>query len=78
MPVLGFRGPTWDRAASERGRQPSGGVRVAVVRANGHQAVLPAPVVSGDQRDYLFTDKIRQFGQWRQRYWGASRLAPLG
>ena len=77
-PQLGFRGPVWSHAPDERRRRASGRVTVAVVRANGRPVVLPAPVVSGDQGDYLFTEKVRQLDQWRQHYGGVSRSRAIG
>jgi hypothetical protein len=77
-PELGFRGPVWSHAPDERRRRASGHVTVAVVRVNGRPVVLPAPVVSGEQGDYLFTDKVRQLDQWRQHYGGASRSPAIG
>jgi hypothetical protein len=77
-PQQGFRGPVFGHSPDEHNRPPSGRVTVAVVRANGRHVVLPAPVVSGEQGDYLFTDKIRQLEQWRQHYGGAPRSPAIG
>ena len=77
-PQLGFRGPVFDHAGDAHRRRASGRVTVAVVRVNGRPVVLPAPVVSGEQGDYLFTDKVRQLDQWRQHYGGASRSPAIG
>ena len=77
-PQLGFRGPVFDHGGDAHRRRASGRVTVAVVRVNGRPVVLPAPVVSGEQGDYLFTDKVRQLDQWRQHYGGASRSPAIG
>ena len=77
-PELGFRGQVWSQAPDERSRRASGRVTVAVVRVNGRPVVLPAPVVSGDHGDSLFTDKVRQLDQWRQHYGGAARSPAIG
>jgi hypothetical protein len=77
-PQLGFRGPVVDHVGEAQSRRASGRVTVAVVRVNGRHVVLPAPVVSGEQGDYLFTDKVRQLDQWRRHYAGVSRSPAIG
>jgi hypothetical protein len=77
-PQLGFRGPVFEHPVNQHNRRPSGRVTVAVVRAHGRHVVLPAPVVSGEQGDSLFTDKVRELEQWRQHYGGAARSQAIG
>jgi hypothetical protein len=69
VPVANVR----SRTVSPRGRGPRLVAAVRVVRTSGHRIRLPAPVVTADQGDPDFDDKVRLIkSRWREAVTGSA------